>query len=155
MTLRKVVVYNPTSGEYEVLQAGDYTQSTDIPTYTNADSVPHIPGQVVFNFGAGSVKKSKADAVGTMPVIALATTTITNATSGPYQSDGTISLSTAQWDAVAGTTSGLAVNTNYFASAATAGLLTATPPTTGYVQPVIRATSTTDAIINPKQMIKL
>ena len=37
---------------------------------------------------------------------------------------------TAQWDAVAGTTGGLAFGANYFLSAGTAGLLTATAPTT-------------------------
>lgn len=155
MALRKPSVFNPINGEFEVIQPGDYIQSTDIPTYTNADATSHIPGQVVFSFGAGSIKKAKADAGGTMPVIALATTTITNGVSGSYQSDGTISLTTAQWDAVAGTTGGLTVNTPYFVSAATAGLLTATPPTTGYCQAVIRATSTTDAIVSPRQAIKL
>lgn len=155
MTLRKQIVYNASTGKAEVLQTGDYVSSTDIPTYINGDSGSHIPGQVVYPSAAGTVQKARANAAGTMPAIALAQTTVANGVSGAYQSDGTISLTTAEWDAVAGTTGGLTAKTEYFVSGATAGLLTATPPATGYAQPVIIATSTTDAIINVQPALKL
>jgi hypothetical protein len=56
---------------------------------------------------------------------------------------GSMTATTAQWDAVAGTSGGLVANTTYWLSTATAGSITSTPPSTGWVQPVGIAASAT------------
>lgn len=58
---------------------------------------------------------------------------------------GPIVLSTAQWDAVAGTTGGLAAGTKYYLSSSVAGTITATAPANSQV--VAQAVSTTTAVI--------
>lgn len=47
------------------------------------------------------------------------------------QYDGVLTLTTAQWDAIAGTSGGLAGGIIYYVSQSTAGDLTSTAPTTG------------------------
>lgn len=144
-------VHNYDTGLPEVQQPGDTIEGTDIPTYKNGeDSDSHIPGQVVYmTTTVGEVKKARANAVGTMPAIAIALATILADATGAYQSDGNITLTTDQWDAVAGTTGGLTAGSLYFVSAATAGSITDDPPDTAgqFCQAVLRAISATKAKI--------
>jgi hypothetical protein len=60
-----------------------------------------------------------------------------------------VDQSAALWDAIAGTTGGLAANTTYYLSTATAGHYTATAPTTSgqTVEPVLWALSPTQALL--------
>ena len=66
------------------------------------------------------------------------------------KSQGVVTLSTVEWDAVAGTTGGLTSGTNYFLDSATAGLITATEPSLqGQVSlPVLQALSATTATVD-------
>lgn len=54
---------------------------------------------------------------------------------------GPVTLSTDEWDAVAGTTGGFARNTWYYASAATPGKLTVTPNAAGAIGFALSATT--------------
>ncbi len=61
-----------------------------------------------------------------------------DAASGDFlvQENGIITLTTAQWDAVAGTTGGLNRQTVYYASRTTPGSITSVAPTSGQAQVV-------------------
>ena len=114
---------------------------------TNGESVSIVIGTPVYSSGNDTVKKAKADASGTISLVGLVyDTSVATSAAGNVITDGVLSATTAQWDAVAGTTGGLTAGTDYFLSAATAGLMTATAPSTAgqYVQKVGRAISTTE-----------
>jgi hypothetical protein len=76
---------------------------------------------------------------------------------GPVRSGGVLAATTAQWDAVAGTTGGMARGTYYYLDPATAGKLTATAPSTAgqFVVEVGLALSTTELLIRPRPPILL
>ena len=121
MAARKPLVL--ISGEIAQLPAGDTiaaaASEVDIITATNGDATPHAIGDVVYISAASTVKKAKADAAGTKDAIAIAAAAITNATSGPYQTDGIVSGLT-----------GLTAGAVYYLSAGTAGVMTTTAPST-------------------------
>lgn len=148
MALRKPLVLN--SGQIQQLQAGDTLDATmaenEGQVYTNADAGNHVIGDVVYLFSADNVKKAQANAAGTTRAIAIATATIVNATTGVYQTSGTLA-------GLAGLTAGAV----YYLSAATAALLTATPPSVAgqYVVEIGVATSTTELLINIKAPVLL
>lgn len=104
------------------------SSSSDDLTFT-ADAAL-IAGQVVYATAADHVGKAKADAASTSYVVGLAKAAISNGATGSVRTKGIVTLTTGEWDALAGTTGGLTYNTRYFLSATTAGLLTATCPTT-------------------------
>ena len=145
-----------TNGQPEQLQAGDSIIEVDILNLTNGEAGSIVIGTPVYVFGAGSVKKARGNAVGTTPVFGLvAQTTIATAVAGAIQTSGILVATTGQWDAICGTSGGLSPNTKYYLSEATAGLLTSTPPATGFSQEVILALSTTEANVNPGVVYKL
>ena len=154
MALKKPLVL--TNGEIEQLQSTDTIAQVEAIQQTNGEAGSIVIGMPVYVSAADTVKKAKADAVGTTPVIGLvADVSITTAVAGGIQMDGILAATTAQWDAVAGTSGGLTFNTKYYLSNATAGNLTSTPPTTGFVQRVGIALSTTELLIQLKQCYKL
>jgi hypothetical protein len=116
-----------------------------------------IPGEPVYVDGAGSVDKAKADAAGTSMCLGIAPAAVTAASSGIVVTNGLVVLTTTQWDAVAGTTGGLTSGSKLFISAATAGRLTETAPTTGgqYVVEMGQALSTTEFQVRPRRRILL
>lgn len=61
-----------------------------------------------------------------------------------FISRGSLSRSTGQWDTLAGTTGGLTPGSDYAVSQSTAGLYETTTPTSGIVQFMFRAISTTE-----------
>jgi hypothetical protein len=151
------------AGQLEQLQSGD---TISVPSVTGGNTIQQtndesgsiVVGTIVYNDAADGVKKAKADASGTKSAVGLvASASIAAGASGSIQTDGVISLTTAQWDAVFGTTGGLAFGARYFLSAATAGLGTATAPSTvgQYVVEVGQALSTTELKINIHQSILL
>lgn len=148
MALRKPLVLN--SGQIQQIQSGDTLDATvsetEGQTYTNDDVGSHVLGEFVYIDAADGVKKAKADASGTAKAIAAATATITTGTTGVYQTSGTL----------AGLT-GLTAGAPYYLSAATAGAITSTAPSTlgQYVQRVGLATSTTELLINIEPPILL
>lgn len=152
MAKRKPLVQ--VGGQIEQLQSGDTLDAPiDQPTVivqTNDESGAIVIGTPVYNDAADGVKKAKADASGTKKVIGLVyDTSITNGTSGQIQIADVLAATTGQWDAVAGTSGGLAFGTIYYLSDSTAGQLTSTAPSTAghYVVSVGIAISTTELLM--------
>lgn len=90
-----------------------------------------IPGQPLYALANGTGAAS-ADANGSVPtrnIIGLATAGVIATATQVIQKHGDLTLTTAQWDSVVGTTGGLAANTEYYLSD-TAGVITATAPST-------------------------
>lgn len=145
MALRKPLVL--VSGEIQQLQSGDYITDVELVTLTNSDAATAVIGEIMYIFGADAVKKAKADAAGTAQAmfVAVSASTATTA-SGQFQSDGVL----------AGLT-GLTAGATYYLSAATAGAMTVTPPsTTGqYVVRLGQALSTTEFLIKIERFILL
>lgn len=158
MAMRKPLVI--VGGQIEQLQTGDTIDVTgDLGIDLTNDNVGTLDqGTPVYVTAADHCDKAKADATGTRRVIGLVgANTIGTGVSGFVQTTDIITLTTGQWDAVCGTSGGLSADTVYYLSAATAGLLTATAPSTvgQYVVPVILAISTTEALILHEQDILL
>jgi len=141
MALRKPLVIN--AGQIEQIQAGDTLDAVvteiDVVSMTNNNANSIVIGAPVYCESAGNVDLAQADA------------------SGSIQTDGVLAATTAQWDAVAGTTGGLAAGTIYYLSAVDVGEITATAPTTGgqFVVRIGLALSATELEISISQPIKL
>ena len=160
MTARKPLVL--VNGQLQQLQAGDTLNASvnevDVVALTNASGGSSVIGTPVYISTAGSFALAKADASGTIEVIGLVKdSSIANSASGSIQTDGVLTATTTQWDAVTGQTGGLTAGAVYYLSAATAGKITSTAPgSTGqYVERVGRALSTTDLDISILQPILL
>jgi hypothetical protein len=108
-----------------------------------------IAGNPVYASAADTVDLAKADSATTSTVVGLAIAGYA-AGAAVIQTTGTVTLTTGEWDAVAGTTGGLVFNTKYYLSAATAGLLTATAPdaTGNELSLVGTAISTVDLVLS-------
>lgn len=142
MAIRKPLVI--VNGQIEQLQSGDVLQEVEQLQLT-ADAAM-IAGQVLYASAADHVNKARANSAGTMLFLGLAVAAISNGSVGGVQTEGVVTLTTGEWDAVFGTTGGLTFNSLYYMSAATAGLGTATAPTVvgQYVVPIGLAISTTE-----------
>lgn len=82
-------------------------------------------------------------------------TSIAASASGSIAFAGVMAATTGQWDVVTGQTGGLTPGSMYFVSNTTAGALTTTAPTTGFVSPVGRAMSTTKMALRFDPTIQL
>jgi hypothetical protein len=157
MTARIPLVMN--AGRIQQLQSGDSLNAAvaENNTVTLTADATLIAGQVVYATAADHVGKAKADAAGTVRTLGLATAAITSGATGGVQTSGIVTLTTGQWDALAGTSGGLTFNAVYYLSAATAGLLTATATTTvgQYVKEIGIAISTTELLITTPPEILL
>lgn len=146
------------SGQIQQLPAGDTLSAAasevDVIALTAAATVAALCP--VYSSAAGSFDKAAANAAGTRKVIGFAQTAINSAASGIIQTDGILVGTTAEWDAVAGTTGGLTANTEYFLSA-TAGLISSTAASASgnYVVKVGTAISTTELEISIQDSILL
>ena len=160
MASRKPLVI--VSGQVQQLQAGDTldasTTEVDVVSKTNGNVGALVIGTPVYVKNDGTVDKTKADASGTVQTLGLVKDlSVDPSSAGIIQTDGVLTATAAQWDAVAGTTGGLAPGAVYFLDAANAGKLTATAPSaTG--QFVVRgglARSATELDISTTAPIKL
>lgn len=153
MALRKPLVIN--GGQIEQLQSGDTLAEVEQMQLVADAAI--TAGNVVYPSANDHINKAKADSATTMPPIGMATADISNGATGGVQSDGVVTLTTTQWDAIAGTTGGLTFKTIYYLSASTAGAITATAPSTvgQYVQQVGIALSTTEMELRFTQSILL
>lgn len=120
-------------------------------TNKNASTLP--PGTPVYFLAAGT-GVDRADANGTAPISCFAGLTVASAAADAavnIQRRGRLTLTTAEWDAAAGTTGGLAAGKEYYLSG-TVGVLTVTvPATTGdHVISVGVAISATELDIDPR-----
>lgn len=144
MAVKLPLVMGP-AGFPEQLQSGDSIAAVETGQVTLQFTSNAVPGNVVYPDGAGTVDLARANATGTSKALGLSTGTVSAASSGQVQVNGIVTLTTAEWDAVAGTTGGLTAGTYYFLSTATAGHMTSTPPSTvgQTVQKIGQAISTT------------
>ena len=156
MAVKKPLVMGP-DGRPQQLQTGDSLGAIETGQITLEADATVIPGAPVFASAAGHVDAARANASGTSRVIGLAAEGIASAASGQVQTNGVLHLTTAEWDAVAGTTGGLTFDATYYLSPSTAGLLTATCPTTvgQYVVIAGVALSTEDLSIRLSEPILL
>lgn len=109
----------------------------------------------VYSDGNGTVRKATANAAGTSDVTGLAYADINAATNGVIATSGEMTATTAQWDAVTGQTGGLTPGARYFLDNTTAGRITTTPPSSGYICPVGKAISTTKMLVRIGDRIQL
>ena len=154
MAIRRPLVV--ISGEVQELPlADDLPSDVDLLSRTFTSTV--IPGEPVFVDLAGSVNQARANAAGTSDVLGIAPAAVTAATTGQVALDGVVTLTTVQWDAVAGTVGGLTAGAKYFLSAAAAGRMTegSAAGATEYVVEIGEALSTTEMHIRPRRRILL
>jgi len=146
------------AGQIQQIPAGDTLSAAasevDVVAKLNVNVGAIVIGTPVYPSSATEVDKAGAAAAGTRKVLGLVqSASIASGASGFIQTDGVLTATTGQWDAVAGTTGGLAFGTIYYLSA-TAGLLTATAPSASgnYVCPVGIALSSTELEIDTDRL---
>jgi hypothetical protein len=161
VALRKPLVL--VAGQLQQLQAGDTLDAPqsggDQMVLTNGEAGVVVIGAPVYMFGNDSFKKAQANASATKDVIGLVakSPSIAGSATGPVTVGGPLTATTAEWDAVAGTTGGLTANTRYYLDPATSAKITATAPSTAgqYVVEVGLALSTTELKVDIKQPVLL
>lgn len=160
MSQRKPLVI--VDGQIQQLQAGDtldaVVNEVDVVSKQNGNAGALVKCTPVYVKGTGEVDKAQANAAATVEVLGLVKdTSIASGASGSVQTDGVLSATTAEWDAVAGTTGGLSPGTIYYLDPSNPGLITETAPTaTGqYVVRVGLALSETELDISTQEPIKL
>lgn len=148
MATRKALVL--VSGEIQQLQAGDTlggVSETGQLVLTNQDAASTAIGDIMYiHTVADQVKKAKADASGTTRGVCVALAVVANGASGTFQFNGVVTGLT-----------GLTAGSTYYLSAATAGLMSTTPPSTigQYVVRLGIAVSTTELDFRPEREILL
>lgn len=151
------------AGQPQQLQSGD---TLSVPVYSGGDVISLTNDEAgsvvictpVYSDAASGFKKAKADAAGTKSVLGLVSdVTVANGVGGNIMLNGYLTATTGQWDAVFGTTGGLAFGSRYYLSAVTSGNATATAPSAvgQYVVEVGIAIATTVLKIDVKQPILL
>jgi len=117
---------------------------------TNNQGSTVVIGRAVYSDASGTFKLAQANASATRLVTGLVLdTSVNNGAAGNIATDGVLTATTAQWDVVTGGSGGLTAGSKYFLSNGTAGGITATAPTTGYLVYVGKALSTTQLQIEP------
>lgn len=142
------------NGQIQQIPPGDTlaaaSSEVDVVSASNANTSSITLGQPVYVSAAGAVNLASAAAAATRRVLGLVKdTSIASAASGFIQTDGILSATTSQWDAVCGTTGGLVAGTTYYLST-TAGQLTDVAPSGAgqFVVPVGIALSPTELEIS-------
>lgn len=156
MAVKKPLVL--TNGEIEQLQSGD---SIDVQpdSFQATFTTTAIAGAPVYVDGGTSVDLAQATTSGVSDAIGLAATAVTAAATGTVIFNGVVTLTTAEWDAVAGTTGGLTAGSKYYLSDAAAGRIVeqgSIPTVAGrFVVELGEALDTTDLIVTIRRRIKL
>lgn len=116
------------AGDNIAVQGATYTSRS----VTNGEGASAIViGAPVYASAADTVKRGQANAKATSKLAGLGLdATIAFGAVGNIITGGILVATTAQWDAVAGTTGGLAFGTLYFLDPANPGKITSTVPTT-------------------------
>jgi len=150
---------------YKTLTAGDnigivsandtititaYEASSE-PVSNNSGTTINI-GMAVYVSGANSITAAQANAASTSKVIGLAQEEMADSATGNIITEGLLSLTTGQWDALTGGSGGLTAGTTYYLDDATAGYITGTKPTGSgnYVTKIGTALSETTLIVDPE-----
>jgi hypothetical protein len=127
-----------------------------VTTLTNNHGSTIVIGRLVYIDTGDNVKLANANAAGTRHVVGMVQdTSVAQSASGTIAFMGLMTATTGQWDVVTGQAGGLTVGATYFLSNVTAGAMTTTAPTTGYLVRVGRALSTTKFLLDPQQAITL
>ena len=123
---------------------------------TNGEAGAVAIGRAMYVSASGSMRLANANNAGTVEVVGLvAATSVASAAAGNMATAGVLTATTTQWDAVTGQTGGLTFNARYYLSNTTAGALTTTAPTSGYVVLVGVALSTTKMKIEIGPVVQL
>lgn len=133
MPARKPIVI--IDGQLRQLPPGDsvdaVSSEVDVIALTNGGTPAAPIGSPVYISGNNAFQLARANAGATVNVIGLVReANIAAAANGTVQTDGTLTATTAQWDAITGESGGLVAGGVYFLGAAAAGRLTRTAPTT-------------------------
>ena len=156
MAVKKPLVL--TNGEIEQLQSGD-TIDVQPDSFQATFTTTAIAGSPVYVDGGTSVDLAQATTSGVSDAIGLAATAVTAAATGTVIFNGTVTLTTAEWDAVAGTVGGLTAGSKYYLSDAAAGRIVeqgSIPTVAGrFVVELGEALDTTDLIVTIRRRIKL
>lgn len=127
-----------------------------VTSLTNGEASAIAIGRAVYASAAGAVKLANANASGTVNIVGLVqATSINSAAAGEVATSGVVEATTAQWDAVTGQTGGLTFGARYYLSNTTAGALTTTAPTSGFVVLVGVALSTTKLALQLGPVVEL
>lgn len=162
-TARKPLVFDDNK-ELQQLQAGDIldavTGGGDNYTFQNSTGSPIQPGTVCSSGGGtGQIVLADADSAATIEkarAIGLAMEYIANGDSGVVLEAGNMTLDIAIWEIITGEVSvGLTIHKVYFLDPATPGMLTKTPPITGYVVRIGTAIKADTMFVNIEPPIKL
>lgn len=143
-----------TPGTYQSVTVDTYgrvtsgtTSSTTVLTdnFTNSEAGTIVIGRAVYaHTTTDQIKLAIANSGTAAQVIGLVqATSIASSASGSIAFAGVMAATTTQWDVVTGQVGGLTPGAMYFVSNTTAGALTTTAPSTGYIAAVGRAMSTT------------
>lgn len=154
MAVKKPIVI--TAGQLEQIQTGDTIDLGNIVSRNNNEAGAMVVGNIVYITGVNA-QLAQADAQSTIRVAGIVVTGAAAANPVDIQTEGIVTLSTGEWDAVAGTTGGLTPGATLFLSAAAAGEGTETAPTVAgeFVLRVGHALSATELEIDIQQPIKL
>lgn len=129
MAVIRPLYINTTTGELTRAGVGDQVFDSNFLTVTNPGVSPIPPGTPVKCIGASQVGEAQADSLANAKVIALTTETIADSGgTGVAQTDGRITLTTGEWDAVTGQVGGLTFGAKYYLDPASPGMMTTTPP---------------------------
>jgi len=114
-----------------------------------------IAGAPQYVDGNGSVDNARANAEGTSQVLGLSPVAVGAPGTSEVITNGVVTLTTGEWDAVAGTTGGLTADDKYFLDAAVAGRLTDVAPSVAgqYVVEVGVGLSTTEMNVRIRRRI--
>ena len=123
------------NGNVTQLQPGDTldARAKEVDSFgmINEDLNPIVKLSPVYISSSANVKPAQANAPATSKVIGLAVEQIAPAANGSIQTDGQITATQAEWDAVTGQTGGLTPGATYFLDEANPGKLRVTAPTSG------------------------
>ena len=117
----------PNASYWDVLAAGGSGGLDE--QLVNGESVSITICQAVYIGGVSTCRLARANALSTSrPVGLVKDTTIAAGAAGAVTTNGIVTATTAQWDAVTGGSGGLTPGAVYYLSSATAGNITSTPP---------------------------
>jgi GH18 family chitinase len=160
MASRKPLVI--VDGRIRQIAAGDTldvsVNEVDVISQVNDNAGALVIGTPVYTSGSGSVDKAQADDVATVEVLGLVRdASIATTVAGNIQTDGVLTATTGQWDAITGQTGGLTVGAVYYLSPTTAGNLTVTAPSAvgHFVARIGKAISETELEITIEQSVEL
>lgn len=148
MAVQRPLKINLTTGEIERFSPTDTVNEVDFLQVENAEVTPVVIGAPVrSNAVANQAVRAQADVIANARVLGLvADVSIAAAATGNVLTDGRLTATTGQWDAVTGQVGGLTPGAKYYLDPATGGMLTTTPPSTDLqvIAPLGTAKSTTE-----------